>query len=267
MHDARDRNAGIWIEPTDRLYCAAYSSVASLVVMFSGYFRKTDGEIQEYAVTVNPTSDRAVTASTTFFGSGFLLSCVATLASGNANRGQCYVRAHIQRSTGASAIKLHNVVGGYVTDDYMPSFPYGFTEGPAEGRGMIRSITGTDPAAGAEISETVPTGARWRFYMIRTTLVADGTAANRVLSLAFDDGTTTFFQSGTPSNVTAGITQSISYAAVGQEDVTGTFSFTQCIPDTIFLMAGYRIKTATQSIQAGDNYGAPQYVVEEWIEA
>lgn len=49
MHDARDRNQGVWIEHSDRLYVAAYSSVASLSVQFSGYFHKVNGEIVEYA--------------------------------------------------------------------------------------------------------------------------------------------------------------------------------------------------------------------------
>lgn len=267
MHDARDRNQGVWIEPSDRLYVAAYSSVASLVVQFSGYFRKANGEVIEYAVTVNPTSDRAVTENNVFFGAGFLLSCVATLASGNASRGQCYVRAMVQRSTGTPMVKLHTIVGGYLTDDFSPSFPYGQIEGPLEGAGVVRSITGTNPAAGAEISETVPTGAAWRPLSLVATLVTDATVATRRAILIFDDGTLTHTRM--PQNTTSTATQSVILAwHIGSDIVSsgGTFGNAP-LADHVRLPAGSRIMTSTNNIQAGDNWGAPQFLVEEWVEA
>lgn len=267
MHDARDRNQGIWIEPSDRLYVAAYSSVASLVVMVSGYFRKTDGDIVEYAATVNPTSDRAVTAVTQHFGAGFLLSCVASLASGNANRGQCYVRAQIQRSTGAPTIKLHNVIGGYVTDDYSPSFPYGYIEGPLDGQGMLRSVQGSDPAAGAEFSETVPTGARWRVSHIMVTLVTDGTAANRQVTLIIDDGTSGLTRSQLGLAMGATLTSPAIFGNWGFTTTGNSQAFVMPAILPITLPAAARIRTATLLLQAGDNFGPPQFLVEEWIEA
>lgn len=267
MHDARDRNQGIWIEHNDRLYVAAYSSVASLVVTFSGYFRKMSGDIIEYAVTVNPTSDRAVTAGNQHFGAGFLLSCVATLASGSANRGQCYVRAQVQRSTGTPAVKLHNVVGGYLSDDYSPSFPYGKIEGPLEGSGALRSILGSDPAAGVEISETVPTGARWRLRAMRAVLTTDITIASRYPEIVVDDGTTVFFRSPSSALIIADRAIGVSVLSNANFNYALSTDIDIQIPADLQLLAGWRVRTSTFGIVAGDNWAAPQMLVEEWIEA
>src|SRR5215207_5576683 len=267
MGDAKDRNDGLWIEHSDRLFVAAYSSVASLVVRFSGYFRKTDGDIIEYAVDVEPTSDRAVTSKDFFFGAGFMLSCTASLSTGNANRGQCYIRAHIQRNTGTAAVKLQTILAGYVTDNYTPSFPFGKMEDSLEGRGMLRSITGTDPAAGAEVTESVPTGARWKIHSIKLLLVTDGNAANREIKLRVDDGTTIFASSGSAGAHAASTTKQYFFAAYSTEDTTNSLAICNVWPFFLPLLAGWRFLTATDNIQVGDNYAAPQYLIEEWLEA
>lgn len=267
MHDARDRNAGAWIEHSDRLYIAAYSSVASLVVQFSGYYRKADGEIAEYRETITPTSDRVVTAKTIFFGAGFLLSCVASLASGTADRGQCYVRAQVQRGEGGSTVKLHNLVGGYVTDDYSPSFPYGKVEGPLDGQGNFRSILGADPAAGAEVLEAVPAGAVWRILATRFLLVTSVNGVDRLVSFMADDGTNFFFISPPGPVQIANKTYNhiASHLGAGSTDIFHVVSI--MIPPKLVLPAGYRLGTFTSNLEPDDNYGAPRIYVEEWIQA
>lgn len=266
MGTAKDRNDGLWVEMSDRLFVAAYSSVASLVVRFSGYYRKANEEISEYAFDVEPTSDRAATTKDFFIGEGFLLSCMATLSSGNANRGQCYVRAHIQRNTGAAAVKLHRVISGYVTDDNSPSFPYGVPQGPLDGPGMLRSVTGTNPAAGAEITDAVPTGARWRLSTVSASFVADANVANRRVRAIIDDGTLEMFRYKAAADQTAGQTNQYTFAPLGSESAIANNVAIIPIPPDCYMFAGWRFVTSTVNLQVGDNWGAPQYLVEEWIE-
>lgn len=266
MHDARDRNAGIWIEYGEQLTCSVYSSVASLIVRFSGHFRKANGEVQVYSHDIVPTSDRVVTSLTRSFQEGFLLSCIATIVSGNANRGQCYVRARVQSGEGAAAIPLHRVLAGYATDDFSPSFPYGIVEGPLEGAGMIRSVAGTNPAAGVEVSETVPTGARWRILSLTCQLVNDATVGNRQVFLIIDDGTTTLAIVGFLANQTANATDLYSWSNWGASNALSALGINFPLP-AFPLMAGWRIRTSTGTFQAGDNWGAPALMVEEWLEA
>lgn len=132
------------------------------------------------------------------------------------------------------------------------------------GRGRLRSIAGTQPAAGADISEAVPTGKVWRLLSFRATLVASAQAANRQAGLRFDDGSAVFFEAPPKINQVASATQI--YQWHGGSSLGNTISLTAEIlfdADLLFL-AGYRIKTNTLSIQTSDQWGAPQYLVEEW---
>lgn len=258
---------GFYIQGDDRLYVAAYSSVASLVVRFSGYFLSANGEVRQYALDVAPSSDRAVTAQQQSFGEGFLLSCVAHLLSGNANRGQCYVRARIQRGTGATIVPMVGVVGGYVTDDYSPSFPYGKIQGPLEGPGYIRGISGTNPAPAVAITETVPTGARWRLFSVQFDLATDSNAANRYIQISLYH--TTFGFAAVVSTQAQVASTSVGYhAALHMDRAYSAALATVTLPlPAVMLPAGGEIDIFPDAFQAGDNLSAPQLWLEEWIEA
>lgn len=256
-----------YVQSDDRLACVVHASVASLVVRFSGYFLSANGEVRQYAIDVSPTSDRAATSQTQIFGEGFLLSCITSLVSGNANRGQCYVRARIQRNTGAPVLPIVRLLAGYLTDDYSPSFPFGKIESPLEGPGMLRSITGTNPAAGVEILETVPTGAVWQLHAFVATLVTDGTIATRRPRFFIDDGTNTVYLAAWPGSVALSTTYQLVIAETGLSSGNVVAEELQTLWLNVRIPAGYRLQTIVQALQAGDNWGAPQLYVEEWLEA
>ena len=135
-----------------------------------------------------------------------------------------------------------------------------------DGRGVIRSIIGTNPAAGAEVSETVPTNARWRLRSLAASFVTSATAASRYPSLIFDDGATNFYVSDPPELQLASTT-STWQAFPGSARlvaVSGVRQWNAGVP--ICLQGGFRLRTATTNLQAGDNWGPPQLLVEEWIE-
>lgn len=258
---------GFYVQSDDRIACVVLSSVASLVVRFSGYYLSAKGEVNEYAIDVTPTSDRAATSQIQSIGEGFILSCRTSLVSGNANRGQCYVRAGIQRNTGTPVLPLARLLAGYLTDDYTPSFPFGKIEGPLEGPGNIRSITGTDPAAGAEVSETVPTGARWRVHVLNVQLVSDLTVATREVQIVMDDGTTIVHRQPSGIGQIASLTIPYFFSNAGAAQGASQNQVRSLVFPPLPMLAGYRIRTVTTALQAGDNHAAPQLLIEEWIEA
>lgn len=131
--------------------------------------------------------------------------------------------------------------------------------------GRLRSITGTDPAAGSEISETVPARRRWRLLAVRFTLTADVTVIDRTVTLQLDDGSNIILHIISDTVQTASQVRTYEYKLqpVPQFGISGTFH----IPfPKICLFAGCRIMTTTTNLQAGDNYSAPQLLVEEWID-
>lgn len=129
--------------------------------------------------------------------------------------------------------------------------------------GVIRTVTGTNPAAGAEVSETVPAGKEWRLLSIAVALVTSATAATRRPHLLIDDGTTVSYRRASNATQAASLTQNYVFAGEGPEAaVRGTW-VADPLP-SLPLGAGYRIRTSTESIQAGDDYGAPVLLVEEF---
>lgn len=131
--------------------------------------------------------------------------------------------------------------------------------------GRIRSITGTDPAAGAEISETVPDRLRWLIRGVYFTFTTSATVANRLVHLIIDDGT----------NIIAKICVVVAHAADTAKDYSfANYGSTQINPVDCFylpipllpLVAGYRIRTSTDLIEGDDDFSAPQLLIEEWTD-
>jgi len=162
---------------------------------------------------------------------------------------------------------IQRLVAAYLTDGKTLSWPPGVHEGFTEGPGLIRTITGTDPAANVELSETVPTNARWKLLAMVATLVTDATAANRIANLFYDDGTDKLLQSTSLLAHTASQTRVYAWGQGIDKDDSSRGGVVNCqIPVDTPLFGGYRIRTSTVGQQATDNWGAPIFTVEEWIE-
>lgn len=218
--------------------------------------------LNEQIITDHTTSaDRSLATSVVPI-TGIPNFLTVTLAETGVSRGECYVRISVRVEGVVVAILGAN----YVSDTGTIVFPGGKNESSIEGPGLIRSITGTNPAAGVEISETVPTGALWFLRSLRATFVADVTVINRTIRLRYDDGALTFFE-GFNASVTTASATAVLIASVGTNFIASGSGGRQPItmPD-LRLPAGFRFFTVTSSLQAGDNWGPPQFLVEEWIE-
>jgi hypothetical protein len=134
------------------------------------------------------------------------------------------------------------------------------------GTGRIRVIVGTNPAAGVEVSETVPAGKRWRLVSFRVALTTSGTVANRFPALTLDDGTNTFSTTSAHAAQTATLTIGWTFGdfGTGQGTILANNPQVEPLPCNAILLPGYRIRTVTLALDAGDDYGAPVYCVEEW---
>ena len=131
--------------------------------------------------------------------------------------------------------------------------------------GRLRSITGTNPDPGVEISETVPTRRRWRPQSIRIRLTTDATVANRNILLIIDDGTTPLTAITTTTPQTASKSINYYFSNIGAPEINTSPNHSLPFPP-LTLPSGYRIITATENLQAGDDFSAPQLLVEEWID-
>ncbi|MCI0557322.1 MAG: hypothetical protein MN733_02425 [Nitrososphaera sp.] len=161
---------------------------------------------------------------------------------------------------------VQQLMSGWVYNQKALSWPVISGDDQRPGGGRLLTITGDNPAAGAECSDTVPSGQIWKIHIARLNLVADATAANRLIHLVLNDGTTDYADFFTTIAHTASENKfyTFSSAATNSEgsqdnDIAAVF------PEFIWLPEAHIIKTETTAIQAGDNYAAPIYMVERFF--
>jgi hypothetical protein len=258
--------AALYIGPDESLVVYTWSSAAPQALTITARVLTLAGLIQTASWTHTPNTDRSLATTRQALAEGFLLSLIVGAHASTYRRGQCWCQIDLQRGEGAAGVVVAELISDYITGTSQLSWPDGQIHQSTERPGLVRSVTGTDPAAGAEITQTVPTGARWRLLGVRAALTTDATAATRQVTLLLDDGTATLFSIPAASSQTASLTYTYNWAPSVPSTPVNALNVWGPLPGDLFLQAGYRIRTSTASFQAGDNWTAPQLLLEEWIE-
>lgn len=250
----------------DALQLSGWNVGAGNRLIVAGRFLGLDGFPRSFEHDLPLTSNRVVASVVRQFGQGCLLNLTVRLSGVTAAYGATFARAQVVRGVDGSGRVIGTLCAGYVTSEQPIAFPGGFVRSMLEGPGNIRSIAGSNPAAGVEVSETVPTGARWRLIALAAQLVTDATAANRLPRLLIDDGASVYYQSDPAAAQTAATTVNHVAGAAVQRSAVVSSTASWALPNDLRLSAGHRIRTSTASLQAGDNWDIPQLLVEEWLE-
>jgi hypothetical protein len=257
--------SGVYIAQDDVIQLRGWAPTATVTVRVTLRILNNAGVITPCQQTISIAANGAtVQVNTISADEGFLIS--ASVDGDATQRGLCFVQMIVRRGLGGSDTALGEVfMQGYVSIYQALSYPNGVVQGSLEGAGAMRLVVGTDPVAGAEISETVPAGRMWILRALSATFVADATVANRTPLLFCDDGgANTFAQSGDSAAVTAGQTINYAWANSYVRIISNTTIHVQ-LASALRLPAGFRIRTTTLNLQAGDNWGAPRLFVEEFI--
>jgi len=257
---------GFYFTGEDWLRVTSWNSLASVRVVATGRFLTCAGDVVPLSRDGAANTDR--TAATFSFrpGDGWLQDLSLIVTGAAPVRGQTFVRVDVVRGDSAGAAVLSTLIQGYVTATKRLAWPGSPIEDSLAGQGWMRSFTGTDPAANTEVSETVPTGARWRFLSAVLTLVTDATVANRSVRIFFDDGANVYCRGCAAGVQPASATQVYNIGDTGFNAVADAVTDPVPVPSGLRLLAGHRIRSSTANIQAGDNYSAIQMLVEEWLE-
>lgn len=132
------------------------------------------------------------------------------------------------------------------------------------GGGSHLSVLTADPAAGAELTHTVPAGKYWRLISCRYTLTTNAVAGTRASQLVIaDDAGNTLIQLPSAGTQPISVTYGYNWAAVGWAVGQQANQMLMGIPDLV-LAPGYVIKTVTASKDAGDDYSAARLLVVEY---
>lgn len=257
---------GLYMTGEEGLQLTTIGALAGAVVMLEGRLITPDGKVIPIAERHVPNSNYTAKSTLTALAEGVLVNVQLRVTTGTAIRGHVFALLEIARGSVGAVQPLGTLLQGYLTSGARLAWPGSLLESSTAGAGRIRSITGTDPAAGVEISETVPAGVRWRVLSFWFTLVTSAVVANRTPRIVVDDGALEYFRAGAGATQAASLTQIYDGSPAPPIANTGGGPIMIGLPYQQVLMAGHRIKTSTALIDAGDNYSAPQYVVEEWIE-
>lgn len=259
-------SSSFFLTGEESLRVHSFNAAPGVTLALEGRLLTPTGDIVPVSGPMATTTDRAMQTAPHALGAGWLLNLSVRATAGAPRVGQCYVVVEVVRGQTGAFQSLGAILEGYVTDTTPLVWPGAVCRSSADGPGVIRSITGSDPAANAEFSETVPTNARWRLLGVDVALVTDANVANREVVLTIDDGAAIVAEIAAGTAQAASLTRRYSFARGVQRGGPAASTIINApIPDAI-LMGGYRVRSATANIQAGDNYGAPQLWVEEWIE-
>lgn len=266
MQTAKLSTSAFYITDDDSLRLRTFGALAGVTLALETRIVGPDGVVQAGGDVHTPNTDRTEKVTIHDVGEGFLLSASLRATAGAPRRGQVFAILDLVRGSTGAIQPLAMLLQGYVTDSSRLGWPGSPVQASADGPGVIRSITGSDPAAAAEILETVPTNARWKLLGFRATLVTDANVANRLPRLVVDDGSAILLRAESINFQVASTTMA-HWAAVGLAKIATASQDPQWgFPVGLALPGGFRLGTSTVALQAGDNWSAPQLLVEEWIE-
>ena len=257
---------GLYVTGEDYLLVTSINSVASVVVTVGGRTLLPTGRPQPFQDRHVAAADRTAATSVIRLGEGWLQELTAIAGGATPTLGQTFVRVDLVRGDGAGRNVHATLLQGPITAFQRAAWPGSPVQTTVGLPGALRSLLGTDPAANVEIAETVPTGARWRLLSLRAALVTDANAANREVAITFDDGTTVYAEAHSGVNQAASLTRQYTATPGGVRGAAATGTGILIAIPNLLLPAAHRIATSTTNRQAGDNWGAPQLLVEEWLE-
>lgn len=245
----------------------SWNSLAGVVITVRARFLNSDGRLINQEWTHTPNSNRTKATSDFPLGVGFPLNVTAFASTGTPLIGQTFVQVQIISGLGGATTLLGTMLQDYVTSVQALAWPGSPIRSSIEGGGFPRTIVGAAPAAGAQVIETVPTGARWvlrSWFQQFATAVA---VANRFLFLQVFSGANQKMMSPSPVAQAASLTWFYTWAPGLVSQVGGDPRFIAMAYATQFpILAAETLQVSVTNLQAADQLSAPIYTVEEFLE-
>lgn len=156
-----------------------------------------------------------------------------------------------------NGVYLQQLCSGLVYWSHGISYPSTFTPDSRPNGGEIRIISTANPAAGAQISQSVPSGETWKIKAVSFSLVNAAIAASRRVHIRFDyigSGVLDFFSD---IDQLTGETRKYTCAPVSPvSDSLDDNDIIIPIPADIVLQPDCAITTTVTNMQATDDFGS-----------
>lgn len=258
--------AALYIAREDALLLRLRTGLTGITVLVSGRLLTPDGEIRPFAHEVRLAGTGLLESSTLQVAEGYLMSLVARTTATDVRVGDIYAEVALARPQAGGAVILSLLVQGYITSTDILSWPTPRFRGAIEGPGGIVVNVISNPGAGLEWTFTVAADVRARVVSLAFQFVTDATVATRAVRLVVDDGTRFFALAAPTETQLASQTRFYSAHAGGFAGVTGVDYILLPLPPDLVLREGFRIRSSTQNLQAGDAFSNITVVTEQWIE-
>lgn len=257
-----------YVSGEDALESNAFNTAAGVTIAIVGRMLLLTGEIVPFAYSHTPNTAGTRDQKRFQLSEGWILNASVAPSAGTPTGSTCVVVVRVVRGVTSNAQQLGVLCQGPITASQELSWPVTIAAGNGSQSiampGTVRSITGTNPAPGVEISETVSAGKVWRLISFTCAIVTSATVANRRTRFTVDDGATIVYQVDTNKDVTASGADAFYFATGLYLDANNGNDRIAGVPVGLLLGAGFRMRTVTSGLQAADDYAAPQYLVEEW---
>ncbi len=257
----------VFLSGEESLRITSFGNAAGVTLQINGRVLRPDNTRSPIQVLHVPSSNRTAAITQVALSEGWLLGLDVRALSGAPAGNAVWVLLELVSGSGNSAIPLQALAWDFVTANNPLMYPGSANVEPLDGAGCLRAIVGSAPGAGVNLSETVPTNARWELIAFEVVLTTAVAVANRIVSLTLDDGANTYF-ADSPNIAQAASTVGGYFFAEGQSKlVAPVATAVPCnLPVNNRLGAGHRIKTVTIALQAADQFAAPNYLVREWFD-
>lgn len=251
----------------DNLRIVSVNSKTGVTLTIQGYRIDRAGVKVPFTYTHTPNTDRSVKTESFKFGAGALVSLNVQAAAGSPLVGQSFVIVQLIRGLSAATIVLGTLLQGYVTTTQGLGWPGSPIVSSTAGEPLVRNVAGTIPAAGVDIVEAVPAGARWELVSHFVVFTASAAVINRLMSyVTRATSNPTRLMAGNAS-VAASETWSLQWGPNLPLANDGGFFIAEApLPDRTIMAAGDTFGTFTPNMQAGDHFSFNLYVVREWLE-
>lgn len=256
----------VYTQDNDLLNIVLVSNAANQSVTVRFRYLTPQGEIKETTRIISTLAALVVFPNPIPLSEGWLVS-VALQRNTFVTGSWVFAQIAIQRQVLFLSFLSYGLLwSGFITFNSFNGWPGMPSKEITDGPGQIRSITGTTPAAGADISELVPALRRWTLLTFHALLTTSVAVANRAVELRVDDGVNILVDGGAFSNQAASSTAFYSATATPNNLASLDGVILLSMPLPLALDAGFHIKTVTTNLQAADQWTAPQYMVLEWGE-
>lgn len=216
--------------------------------------------------TINIVNSTAIQQFQIGTAEGFLIGATITgVAAGNGTR-QNFVALGIMRGAIGLTATQTQLCAGYLNNMGLVSWPSTGIINPREGNGVVRNNSVGNPAAGTDWIYTVPVATREQIVSIHAVFQTAVAAGNRQVQFIVDDGANVLYATTQgPVQVTT-LTWDYTGAGFGYAPTNVLTSVSVHVDPSIVMQSGFRVRSSTTAINAGDQWSAIRVLTRQWID-